>query len=125
MSIIRKKKWDDKIVLSKVDGLLSKFDDGELFVEEVFSENILFDDNKVKNASYDKDRGFGLRTVRGDSLNFYHSSELNEDTLNLGIKSINKNIKYGCDGINNLKSNQNLYDSKNPISMCIPKCKIY
>ena len=73
MSIIKKKNWDDKIVLSKVDGLLSKFDDGELFVEEVFSENILFDDNKVKNASYDQDRGFGLRTVKGDSLNqLYH-----------------------------------------------------
>ena len=115
MSII-KKNWDDKLVLSKIDGLLSRFDDGELFVEEVFSENILFDDNKVKNASYDQDRGFGLRTIKGDSINFYHSSELNEDTLNQGIKSINKNIKYGYDGKNNLKSNQNLYESINPIS---------
>ena len=61
MSIIKKKKWDDKIVLSKIDGLMSKFDDGELFVEEVFSENILFDDNKVQYASYDQDRGFGVR----------------------------------------------------------------
>ena len=96
---------------------MSKFDDGELFVEEVFSENILFDDNKVKNASYDQDRGFGLRTVKGDSINFYHSSELNEEALNQGLKSINKNIKYGYDGKNNLKSNQNLYESTNPISM--------
>ena len=117
MSIIKKKKWDDKIVLSKIDGLLSRFDDGELFVEEVFSENIFFDDNKVKNASYDQDRGFGLRTVKGDSINFYHSSELNEDTLNQGLKSINKNIKYGFDGKNNLKSNQDLYESSNPIPM--------
>ena len=117
MTVIKKKNWDEKIILSKVDGLLSRFDDGELFVEEVFSENILFDDNKVKNASYDQDRGFGLRTVRGDSINFYHSSELNEDNLNHGIKSINKNINYGCDGKNNLKSNQNLYESNNPISM--------
>ena len=110
MSVIKKKNWDEKLTLSKVDGLLSRFDDGELFVEEVFSENILFDDNKVKNASYDQDRGFGLRTVKGDSINFYHSSELNEDALNLGIKSINKNINYGCDGKNNLKSNSLLID---------------
>ena len=48
MSVIKKKNWDDKIVLSKIDGMLSKFDDGELFVEEVFSENILFDENKVR-----------------------------------------------------------------------------
>ena len=34
-----KKNWDDKYVLSEVDGLLNNFDDGELFVEEVFSEN--------------------------------------------------------------------------------------
>ena len=81
MSVIKKKNWDDKIVLSKIDGLLSKFDDGELFVEEVFSENILFDENKVKNASYDQDRGFGLRTVKGDAINFFHSSELNEGIL--------------------------------------------
>ena len=88
MSVIKKKDWDDKIVLSKIDGMLSKFDDGELFVEEVFSENILFDENKVKNASYDQDRGFGLRTVKGDAINFFHSSELNENILNQGLKAI-------------------------------------
>ena len=82
-----KKNWDDKYVLSEVDGLLNNFDDGELFVEEVFSENVLFDDNKVKNASYDQDRGFGLRTVRKDSINFFHSSDLSEESLKKGIKS--------------------------------------
>ena len=117
MSVIKKKNWDDKIVLSKIDGLLSKFDDGELFVEEVFSENILFDENKVKNASYDQDRGFGLRTVKGDAINFFHSSELNEEILNQGLKAINNSIKYGCNGKNNMKSNENLYESNNPISM--------
>ena len=116
MSVI-KKDWDDKIVLSKIDGMLSKFDDGELFVEEVFSENILFDENKVKNASYDQDRGFGLRTVKGDAINFFHSSELNEEILNQGLKAINNSIKYGCNGKNNMKSNENLYESNNPISM--------
>ena len=69
MSII-KKNWNENKTLSKVDGLLKSFQDGELFVEEVFSENILFDDNKIKNASYDQDKGFGLRTVKGDSINF-------------------------------------------------------
>ena len=46
------KNWDDTKVLKQVDEALNKFDDGELFVEEVFSENILFDDNKIKNASF-------------------------------------------------------------------------
>ena len=34
-----KKNWDDKKVASKIDDSLSKFDDGELFVEQTFSEN--------------------------------------------------------------------------------------
>ena len=37
--------------------------------------------------------------------------------LNQGLKSINTNIKYGCNNKNNLKSNVNLYESNNPISM--------
>ena len=57
----------------KNDQVLERFDDGELFVEEVFSENILFDDNKIKNASYDQDKGFGIRAVENDEVNFYNS----------------------------------------------------
>ena len=43
-----KKNWDDAKIASKIDDSLSNFDDGELFVEETFSENVTFDDNKVK-----------------------------------------------------------------------------
>ena len=46
------------------------------------------DENKVKNASYDQDRGFGLRTVKGDAINFFHSSELNENILNQLLKRL-------------------------------------
>ncbi len=116
MSVI-KKNWDNKIVTSRVDGLLSSFDDGELFVEEVFSENILFDDNKIKNASYDQDRGFGIRTVNGDSVRFFHSSDIHEDSLNKGINSIKKKIALGCETINSLKTNKSLYESTNPIEL--------
>ena len=84
-----KKKWDDKLIISKVDGLMSKFDDGELFIEEVYSENILFDDNKIKNASFDQDKGFGLRTVKDDTINFFHSSDLSQESFLYGVKAIN------------------------------------
>ena len=51
-------------------------------------ENILLDDNKIKSASYDNDKGFGLRTVVDDKIKFYHSSELNEDSFRKALKSI-------------------------------------
>ena len=54
-----KTNWEDKKVTNDVDKLMSSYDDGELFIEEVYSENILLDDNKIKSASYDNDKGFG------------------------------------------------------------------
>ena len=49
--------WDKKIISKEIDKLLSPYDDGELFVEEVFSENILLDDNKIKSSTFDNDKG--------------------------------------------------------------------
>ena len=43
------------------------------FVEEVFSENILLDDNKIKSSTFDNDKGFGIRTVTKDKIKFYHT----------------------------------------------------
>ena len=37
-----KKNWDDAKVSNKIDDSLSNFDDGELFVEETFSENVTY-----------------------------------------------------------------------------------
>ena len=55
-----KKDWDESKVSKKVDKVLANYDDGELFVEEVYSENITFDDNKVKSASFDNEKGLNL-----------------------------------------------------------------
>ena len=38
-------------------------EDGELFLERRRSEALVFDDGRVKNASYDAAEGFGLRAV--------------------------------------------------------------
>ena len=58
---------------------MDNFDEGELFVRSLL-ENI-FDDNKIKNASYDQDKGFGLGTVNNDSVNFAHDTELSDETF--------------------------------------------
>ena len=113
-----KKNWDDAKVARKIDDSLSKFDDGELFVEETFSENVTFDDDKVKSASYDNEKGFGLRGVSNDSVSFYHSSELDEKNLDKALKLLKnrkKNVK-NIDSNNNLRKNEKLYEPQNPIN---------
>ena len=42
-------------------------DDGELFVERSESEAFVFDDGRLKSASYDSGEGFGLRVVAGET----------------------------------------------------------
>jgi TldD protein len=51
-------------------------DDGELFLERRRSEAMVFDDGRLKTASYDASEGFGLRAVRGEVAGYAHSTEL-------------------------------------------------
>ena len=56
-------------------------DDGELFIERRTSESLVFDDGKLKNASYDASEGFGLRAVLGEVAGYAHSTEVSESAL--------------------------------------------
>ena len=56
-------------------------DDGELFIERRTSEGLVFDDGKLKNASYDASEGFGLRAVLGEVAGYAHSTEVSESAL--------------------------------------------
>ncbi|MDX2236063.1 MAG: metalloprotease TldD [Hyphomonadaceae bacterium] len=49
-------------------------DDGELFVEDSRSESFLWDDGRLKSASYDAAQGFGLRVVSGERAGYGHAS---------------------------------------------------
>ena len=118
--------WDKKIISKEIDKLLSPYDDGELFVEEVFTKNILLDDNKIKSSTFDNDKGFGIRTVKNDEIKFYHNSEVNEDTLKKGIKLIKTNRSINTEKLNKkiIKTNKNLYDNTNPLNQRSLKQKI-
>ena len=118
--------WDKKIISKEIDKLLSPYDDGELFVEEVFTENILLDDNKIKSSTFDNDKGFGIRTVKNDEIKYYQNSEVNEDTLKKGIKLIKTNRSINTEKLNKkiIKTNKNLYDNTNPLNQRSLKQKI-
>ena len=60
---------------------LTGADDGEIFLERSHSEMFLYDDNRLKSASYDSTEGFGLRVVAGETAGYAHSSEISEAAL--------------------------------------------
>ena len=66
---------------------LAGADDGELFVERSESEAFLFDDGRLKSASYDSSEGFGLRVVAGETAGYSHSSEVSEAAIKRGGQS--------------------------------------
>ncbi len=56
-------------------------DDGELYLENSHSEHFVFDDGRLKSASYNTARGFGLRVVAGEATGYAHSDELTPESL--------------------------------------------
>mgnify|MGYP001176066984 FL=1 len=124
MSYIEKN-WSEENIKAKVDETISNYEDGELFIEKTINENILLDENKIKNASYDEEQGFGLRVVKDDSVGFAHSSELSDDAVKKAIDSVKK-IKYGKSFSDKLpiKTNKLMYIDKNPIPLIQFKSKI-
>ncbi|MBS0126661.1 metalloprotease TldD [Thetidibacter halocola] len=60
---------------------LSGAEDGELFLERRRSEVLVFDDGRIKTASYDAAEGFGLRAVKGEVAGYAHSTEISESAL--------------------------------------------
>ena len=60
---------------------LNGADDGELFLEYTQSESLVFDDGRLKSATFDESQGFGLRALAGEATGYAHASELSEDAI--------------------------------------------
>src|ERR1700690_4509155 len=53
-------------------------DDGELFLEYRQAEVLVFDNGRLKAATYDTAQGFGLRAVKDEAVGYAHASDLSE-----------------------------------------------
>lgn len=73
-----------KILRAALDGA----EDGELFIERSRGEALVFDDGRLRNASYDAEQGFGLRAVRGEVTGYAHSTEINEAALKKAAETV-------------------------------------
>jgi TldD protein len=76
---------------------LNGLDDGELFIEISKDESFVFDDGKLKNASFDTGQGFGLRGIADEAIGFAHSSILNEASIKKAAQTIQA-VKSGASG---------------------------
>jgi TldD protein len=64
-------------IATAIDGA----DDGELFLEYRESESISLDDGRIRSASFDTRRGFGLRAVLGEASYYAHAGEISDAAL--------------------------------------------
>ena len=109
---------DNSSVDKIVSNALHKADDGELFMEFCESESFVYDDQRLKSASFDKSKGFGLRAVAGESSGYAHSSDIDEkslkkasDTVNFVTKDNNANFNAAFS-----QTNRKLYKETHPIN---------
>ncbi|MFP4274116.1 MAG: PmbA/TldA family metallopeptidase, partial [Paracoccaceae bacterium] len=72
---------DEQAALTRLREAVAGADDGELFLERSRSESLVFDDGRLRSASYDASEGFGLRAVRGEVTGYAHSTEIDEAAL--------------------------------------------
>src|SRR2546430_10917322 len=56
-------------------------DDGELFLEYKQSEVLLFDNGRLKQATYDTAQGFGLRAVKDEAVGYAPAPDLSDAAI--------------------------------------------
>src|SRR5437764_14595885 len=72
-------------------------DDGELFVEYRQSEALVFDNGRLKQATYDTAQGFGLRAVKADAVGYAHASDLSDEALARAVEAV-RAVRGGYSG---------------------------
>jgi TldD protein len=81
LSLIDRAGLDRAQVTRLVSHGLDGADDGEHFLEYRQSEMLVFDNARLKQATYDTAHGFGLRAVKDEAVGYAHSSEVSEAAI--------------------------------------------
>src|SRR5689334_24921626 len=92
-------------------------DDGELFLEYRQSEALMFDNGRLKQATYDTAQGFGLRAVKDEAVGYAHASDLSEAAIARAADAV-RAVKGGHSGSYAEapgRTNRKLYSDENPL----------
>src|SRR6267378_2448505 len=93
-------------------------DDGELFLEYRQSEMLVFDNGRLKQATYDTAQGFGLRAVKDEAVGYAHASDLSDAAIARAAEAV-RAVKGGYSGHYAAapgRSNVHLYGDENPLA---------
>ncbi|SFJ32784.1 metalloprotease TldD [Jannaschia pohangensis] len=109
---------DRDAALTLLRDTLAGADDGELFLERRRSEALVFDDGRLKTASYDASEGFGLRAVRGETAGYAHSTEISEQSLRRAAETARLAVGAGGGTLAPAPAgtNRKLYGDHDPIA---------
>jgi TldD protein len=93
-------------------------DDGELFLEYKQSEMLVFDNGRLKQATYDTNQGFGLRAVKDEAVGYAHASDVSEAAIARAANAV-RAVKGGHSGSfadAPARTNAKLYVDDNPLA---------
>src|SRR6266576_2642264 len=109
----------DKVRVGKlIDRGLEGADDGELFLEYRQSEMLVFDNGRLKQATYDTAQGFGLRAVKDEAVGYAHASDMSEEAIARAAEAV-RAVKGGYTGSYSAapgRTNTRLYTDDNPLA---------
>ncbi len=96
---------------------LNGCDDGELYLQYAVSESFSFDDGRLKAATFDTQKGFGLRGVAGEMTAFAHANDLSDEAISRAADTI-RVVRDGHAGTMALapqRTNARRYTDANPL----------
>src|ERR1700736_3478824 len=93
-------------------------DDGEFYLEYRQTEALVFDNGRLKQATFDTTQGFGLRAVKGEAVGYAHASDLSDQALSRAADAVSA-VRGGYSGTYAqapARTNVRLYGDDNPIA---------
>src|SRR5215813_14747274 len=116
LSLIDRAGLDRSRITKELGRGLEGADDGELFLEYRQSEVLMFDNGRLKQASYNTGQGFGLRAVKDEAVGYAHASDLSEAAIARAADAV-RAVKGGYSGEYAAapgRTNVRLYSDDNP-----------
>ncbi len=96
---------------------LQGMEDGELYLQVAASESFAFDDGRLKTASFDQSRGFGLRGVVGEVSAYAHANEISPAAIRRAAETLSVVRTRGvAPALAPQGTNRRLYTDADPLS---------